>query len=311
MTDFPFFPEQASSIAVQIDAIYFVLIGLSLAFAVPVAVLIVFFAVRYRRGKLVDRSNPLHESLKVEFAWSFIPFVLGMIMFGWGAYVYYQYAFPPADTLDIYIIGKQWMWQVQHPSGKTEINDLHIPVNQPVKLIMTSQDVIHSYYIPAFRVKQDVLPGRYTTLWFEATKTGDYHLFCAEYCGTDHSRMGGTVTVMEPIEYQRWLSGSANNNEPLEVVGARLFEEQGCASCHSGADNARGPSLAGIFGEEVELQDGRTVVVDEAYLRESIVNPQAKIVAGYSPIMPTFEGIISEEGLVQLVAYIKSLENNQ
>ena len=302
MTDFPFFPEQASTIAVQIDAIYFVLIGLSLAFAVPVAIFIIFFAARYRQGRPVDRSRPLHESFKIEFAWSFIPFLLGMGMFSWGAFVYYNYSRPPADTLDIYVVGKQWMWHIQHPSGKSEINDLHIPVNQPVKLIMTSQDVIHSYYLPAFRVKQDVLPGRYTTLWFEATKTGEYHIFCAEYCGTDHSVMGGTVYVMEQIDYQRWLSNDAGN-VPLEVAGQRLFEEQGCASC--------GPSLAGIFGQQVKLQDGRTVVVDEAYVRESIVNPQAKIVAGYTPVMPTFDGLISEEGLLQLIAYIKSLPASQ
>jgi len=310
MRDFPFFPEQASTIAVQIDAIYFVLIGLSVAFAVPVAIAIIFFAIRYRQGKQVDRSNPLHESLKIELAWSFIPFVLGMSSFRWGAYVYYQYSAPPADTMDIYIIGKQWMWQAQHPSGKSEINDLHIPVDQPVKLIMTSQDVIHSYYIPAFRIKQDVLPGRYTTLWFEATKPGEYHLFCAEYCGTEHSRMGGTVYVMEQLEYQRWL-GDSVSSEPLDLAGARLFEQQGCKSCHSGQPNALGPSLSGIFGEEVELQDGQTVVVDEAYLRESIVNPQARLVSGYAAIMPTYEGIISEEGLLQLVAYIKSLANSQ
>jgi len=310
MTDFPFFPERASSIAAQIDALYFVLIGLSLAFAVPVAIFIIFFAIRYRRGNAVNRTKILEESFKLEFAWSFIPFMLGMTIFGWGAFVYYNYATPPQDTLDIYIIGKQWMWQAQHPSGKSEINDLHIPVNRPVKLIMTSQDVIHSFYIPAFRVKQDVLPGRYTTLWFEATKTGEYHLFCAEYCGTEHSLMGGTVYVMEQSDYQRWLSGSAGN-QPLEVAGQQLFQQQGCETCHSGQPDARGPSLTGIFGQEAQLEDGRTVEVDESYLRESIVNPQAKIVAGYAPIMPTYDGLLSEEQLSQLIAYIKSLEETQ
>ena len=310
MSDFPFFPEQAPSIAAQIDALYFVLIGLSFAFAVPVAIFIIFFAIRYRRGQVVNRTKILEESFRLEFAWSFIPFVLGMTMFSWGAFVYYNYSVPPEDTLDINVIGKQWMWHVQHPSGKSEINDLHIPVNRPIKLIMTSQDVIHSYFIPAFRVKQDVLPGRYTTLWFEAIKTGEYHMFCTEYCGTEHSRMGGTVYVMEQSDYQRWLSGSAGN-EPLEVAGERLFQQQGCETCHSGQPGARGPSLAGIFGEEAALEDGRTVAVDEGYLRESIVNPQAKIVAGYAPIMPTYDGLLTEEQLLQLVAYIKNLEENQ
>ncbi len=310
MTDFPIFPEQASSIAAQIDALFLVLTGLSLAFAVPVVIFLIFFAVRYRQGQRVDRSKRIYESFKVEFAWSFIPFMLGMTMFGWGAFVYYHYATAPEDTLDIYVIGKQWMWHVQHPSGKSEINDLHIPVNRPIKLIMTSQDVIHSYFIPAFRIKQDVLPGRYTTLWFEATKPGEYHMFCTEYCGTEHSRMGGTVYVLEQNEYQRWLGGGAAV-EPLEVTGERVFQQQGCLSCHSGQPGALGPNLAGIFGHEVEFEDGSTTVVDESYLRESILNPQARIVAGYAPVMPTYENILSEDQVLQLVAYIKSLAATQ
>lgn len=310
MTDFPIFPEQASSIAAQIDALFLVLTGLSLAFAVPVVIFLIFFAIRYRQGQQVDRSKRIYESFKIEFAWSFIPFVLGMTIFGWGAFVYYHYATAPEDTLDIYIIGKQWMWHAQHPSGKSEINDLHIPVNRPIKLIMTSQDVIHSYFIPAFRVKQDVLPGRYTTLWFEATKTGEYHMFCTEYCGTEHSRMGGTVYVLEQNEYQRWLGGGAAV-EPLEVTGERVFQQQGCLSCHSGQPGALGPNLAGIFGHEVEFEDGTTATVDESYLRESILNPQARIVAGYAPVMPTYDNILSEDQLLQLIAYIKSLSATQ
>ncbi len=311
MKDFPFFPEQASTIAGQIDGLYFVLVGLSLVFALPIAAVIIFFMVRYRRGQKVSRSNQLHASLKLELAWSVIPLLLGFGVFGWGALVYFNWGNAPADALEVYVIGKQWMWQAQHPSGKREINNLHVPVNQPVKLIMTSQDVIHSFYIPAFRVKQDVLPGRYTTLWFEATQTGDYHLFCAEYCGTEHSRMTGTITVMEQIEYQRWLSGGDTTSQPLATVGEQVFTQNGCDSCHSGLEGARGPSLTGLFGEEVMLQDGRTVVADELYLRESIINPQAKIAAGYPPIMPTYQDVLSEEQIFQLIAYIKSLSENQ
>lgn len=310
MTDFPIFPEAASTIATQIDALFLVLVGLSLAFAVPVVIFLIFFTIRYRHGQRVDRSKRIYESFKVEFAWSFIPFMLGMMMFGWGAFVYYNYATPPADTLDIYVIGKQWMWHVQQPSGKSEINALHVPVNRPVKLIMTSQDVIHSFFVPAFRVKQDVLPGRYTTLWFEATKTGEYHLFCAEYCGTDHSLMGGTVYVMEQNEYQRWLGGGASA-EPLEVAGERLFHQQGCITCHSGQPGAVGPNLAGIFGQTVQLDNGSTAVVDEAYIRESILDPQAKTVAGYPKVMPTFQNNLSEDQILQLIAYIKSLSANK
>jgi cytochrome c oxidase subunit 2 len=310
MEDFPFFPEQASTIAGQIDGLYFLLVGLSFLFAIPVAILIIFFTIRYKREKSVNRSNPVHASLRLELLWSVIPFLLSLGVFGWGAWVYFGWGNAPADTLDIYIIGKQWMWQAQHPSGKREINNLHIPVNQPVKLIMTSQDVIHSYYIPDFRIKQDVLPGRYTTLWFEANKTGDYHLFCAEYCGTDHSRMTGTITVMNQLDYQRWLSGDTAN-QPLAEAGQQLFTQHGCNSCHSGEPDARGPTLAGLFGEEVRLQNGQTVVADEPYLRESILQPQAKIVAGYPPIMPTFQDILGEEEIIQLIAYIKSLEEDQ
>jgi cytochrome c oxidase subunit 2 len=270
---------------------------------------IIFFALRYRSGRNVDRTGRINESFKIEFSWSFIPFLMAMGIFTWSAVVYYNYASAPADALEIYVIGKQWMWHAQHPSGKTEINSLHVPVNQPVKLIMTSQDVIHDFYIPEFRVKQDVLPGRYTTLWFEATKTGEYHLFCAEYCGTEHAKMGGSVFVMDELEYQRWLIGAAGQS--MAEAGKALFEQRGCISCHSEQPGSIGPHVAGLFGATIELADGRTALADEAYLRESIVEPQAKVVAGYPPIMPTYDGIISEEGILQLVAYIKSLESNQ
>jgi len=310
MWDFPFFPEQASTFAGQVDAIFFVLMALSFVFGLPVAGLIVFFAIRYREGTDVNRTKLITEDLRLELSWSLIPFVLSLGVFGWAAVVYFDVMQPPPGTHDIYVIGKQWMWHSQHPTGKSEINALHIPVDQPVKLIMTSQDVIHDFYIPAFRVKQDVLPGRYVTMWFEATEPGEYHLFCAEFCGTEHSKMIGTVTVMEQIEYERWLAG--DSGEPLAVVGERLFQERGCASCHGvEAEGDRGPSLVGLFGSEVSLQDGRSVTADEAYLRESIVNPQAKVVAGFQPIMPTYEGQISEEGLIQLVAYIKTLQNSE
>jgi cytochrome c oxidase subunit 2 len=310
MWDFPFFPESASTVAPQVDAIFFTLTILSLVFSLPVAGLIVFFAIRYRESKEVNRTKLIVENFNLEFSWAFIPFLLAMGIFGWAAYIFVIIARPPADAMELYIVGKQWMWQAQHPSGKKEINQLHVPVNQPIKLIMISEDVIHSYFIPAFRVKQDVLPGRYTTLWFEATQTGEYHLFCTEYCGTEHAFMGGSVVVMERLEYERWLS-SGQTGEPLAVAGARLFDQRGCTSCHSGEPDARGPALAGLFEKEVPLEGGGTAIADEAYLRESILNPHTKIVEGYGPIMPTYEGIISEEGILQLVAYIKSLEEEQ
>jgi cytochrome c oxidase subunit 2 len=207
--------------------------------------------------------------------------------------------------MEIAVVGRQWMWKIQHPSGRREINELHVPVGAPVKLRIASQDVIHSFYIPAFRVKMDAVPGRYTQLWFEATKPGEYHLFCAEYCGTEHSRMIGKVVVMEPDQFQNWLGG-VTEETPVEA-GERLFAEFNCANCHTGGTRQRGPHLGGLFGKPVRLADGRTVTFDETYIRESIINPNAKIVAGYAPVMPTYRGQLSEEQLLQLVAYIRSL----
>lgn len=308
MSDFPLFPEQASTVAWQVDLIYFTLVALSVFFSVAVAAAIVFFALRYRKGADVDRSHPLTENTKLELTWSIIPFIMAMGVFGWAATVFVNIKTPPVDAMEVYVIGKQWMWHAQHPSGKSEINQLHIPVDTPVKLIMTSQDVIHDFFIPAFRVKQDVVPGRYTTLWFQATKTGEYHLFCAEYCGTEHSAMVGSVVVMEQGEYRAWLGGGGSSEEPLAVVGERLFTQNGCISCHSGQTGAIGPPIAttSLFGAEREFADGSTGTVDEAYIRESILNPQAKVVAGYPPVMPSYDGQLSEQSLLQLIEYIKS-----
>ncbi len=310
MDNFSFFPEQASTMAARIDSIYFTLVALSILFATLIAVFLVYFGIRYRRSAKTDRSNILYESMALEFGWSFIPFLMAMGIFGWSAFVYYDINRPPDDALEIYVIGKQWMWQIQHPLGKSEINELHVPINQPVKLIMTSQDVIHSFYIPAFRLKQDVLPGRYTTLWFQATQPGEYHLFCAEYCGTDHSQMIGKVVAMGQQEYERWLSGNVAS-ESMVDAGKRLFNDNGCSSCHLASGTGIGPALEGVFGSEVQLEGGGTVLADEAYLRESILDPQAKVVAGHQPVMPSYQGVISEGGVLQLVAYIKSLSNTQ
>jgi cytochrome c oxidase subunit 2 len=309
MNGIPIFPDQASTTAAQIDSIYFVLLGLSLVFAVLIAGFSIFFGIRYRKNTNVDRSNPVHESMLLEFSWSFIPFVLAMGIFGWSALVFVDIYSPPEDALEIYVVGKQWMWHIQHPLGKSEINELHVPIDQPVKLILTSQDVIHSFYVPAFRLKQDALPGRYTTMWFEATKPGEYHLFCAEYCGTDHSRMIGTVIAMEPQDYQSWLSGGGSG-ETMAEAGERLFNDNGCISCHAAAGGGIGPSMVGLFGTERMLESGSTVVADEIYLRESIIDPQAKIAAGYQPVMASYDGVLSEGGILQIIAYIKSLNDS-
>ena len=302
----PLFPEQASTVARQVDALYYFLIGVSTFFALLIASLVVYFAVRYRRRTEADRPEAIHGSLTLELAWTLIPFALTMVMFFWGARVFVTLRRPPDNALQVFVVAKQWMWKLQHLEGRREINQLHVPVGRAVKMTMTSEDVIHSFFVPAFRVKQDVLPGRYTTLWFEATKTGTYHLFCAEYCGTEHSAMIGQIIVMEPSEYQTWLSGGPVTAS-LASAGETLFTDLGCISCHRSDSGARGPQLVGLFGKRVQLQGGATLVVDENYLRESILDPQAKIVAGFQPIMPTFKGLVTEEQLMQLIAYIKSL----
>jgi cytochrome c oxidase subunit 2 len=303
---FPLFPEQASTMATRVDTLFFFLVAVSGFFVALIFSLIVVFAVKYRRRSENERPAPIEGNFWLEVVWSVIPLGLTMIMFVWGAIIYFDIFSPPNDALEVSIVGRQWMWKAQHPAGQSEINELHVPLGQPVKLTMTSEDVIHDFFLPAFRVKQDVLPGRYTTLWFEATKAGEYPLYCAEYCGTQHSGMIGRVVVLEPAEFQKWLSGGATGMSMADL-GAGLFQRFGCQTCHRAGGTTQGPSLTGVFGKTVKLESGATVIVDEDYIRESIIDPRAKIVAGYQPIMPTFKGLISEEGLLQLIAYIKSL----
>lgn len=303
---FQLFPEKASTIAGGVDNLYFFLLAVSAFFSALIFVLIFFFAIRYRRGKHDEVPKPVHGSLKLEIFWSVTPGLIALAMFVWGAAVYFRNYNPPEGAMEIFVVGKQWMWKLQHPEGQREINELHVPTGRPVKLTMASEDVIHSFYVPAFRVKQDVVPGKYTTMWFEADKPGKYHLFCAEYCGTQHSAMGGWVHVMKPVDYEKWLSGAATG-ETMPAAGERLFQQLGCVSCHRADAAGRGPGLQGIFGSQVLLQNGQKAVADEAYLREAILKPQAKIVAGYRTMMPTFQGQISEDGLMQIIAYLKSL----
>ncbi len=302
----PLFPDEASTMAGRVDALYFYLLAVSAFFTVLIFVMVLAFAVRYRRSRHPVPVE-IEGSMPLEVAWSVIPLVLAMVMFVWGASVFFALNRPPRGALEIYAVGKQWMWKFEHLDGHREINQLHVPVGRDVRLTMISQDVIHSFYVPAFRVKQDVLPGRYTTIWFQATKPGSYHLFCAEYCGTKHSGMIGQVVVMEPAQYQLWLAGGTGEGS-LAAGGQKLFRDLACDTCHRGDTGARGPDLAGLFGKPVILQAGNKVVADDSYIRESIVNPAGKVVFGYQPIMPTFQGQISEEGLLQLLAYIKALE---
>jgi cytochrome c oxidase subunit II len=300
----PLLPQQASLQAGQVDALYFFMVAVTAFFSLMIAGLIVFFAVKYRRRHDEEVGVAIHGSLALELLWTIIPFFIAMGMFGWGAKVFFDLYRVPAGAMEVFVVGKQWMWKVQHASGQREINELHVPVGRPVKLIMGSEDVIHSFYIPAFRVKADVIPGRYNTLWFQATKPGRYHLFCAEYCGTKHSGMIGSVVVLEQADYQVWLSGGPAADSPV-AAGEKLFQSLACNTCHM--PGGRGPVLANLFGHQVELQGGSKVLADEAYIRESIVQPGAKVVAGFQPVMPPFQGMVSEEQLLQLIAYVKSL----
>jgi len=310
MGNLSIFPARASTVAGEVDALYGFLLLVGIGMTVLIFFFVFFFAIKYRRKDPNERPRVIHGSLPLEIMWSVVPFMIMMIMFAWGTKLYFQNYTPPRkDTLDIYVTGKQWMWKVQYPDGQREINELHVPVGRAVKLTLASEDVLHSFYLPAFRLKHDVVPGSYETFWFEATKPGRYHIFCAEYCGTNHSRMVGWVTVMEPAEYEAWLSGG-NAGGSLVAQGEKLFQQYGCVSCHLTETQGRCPSLRNVFGNPVVLDDGRTVLADEAYVRESILNPNAKIVKGYHrDIMPVFQGQISEEGLLQLIVYVKSLSS--
>jgi cytochrome c oxidase subunit 2 len=311
LTRLQLFPEQASTLAPQTDALLLFLLGITAFFVTLIAGSIIVFMLYYRRRDPHAVPPAIHGSLALEVAWSVVPFVLVMIVFFWGARLYATIARPPDDAINIDVVGKQWMWKVQHMEGRREINELHIPVGKPVKLTMTSEDVIHAFYVPAFRTKQDVVPGRYSTTWFEATKAGSYHLFCAEYCGTIHSGMIGRVVAMEPAEFQAWLqTGEAGAGPALTPVaaGQALFQAQGCPSCHAAGAGQRGPQLVGLFGSTVQFEGGGSAVADETYLRESILRPQAHLVAGYPAIMPTYQGLLTEENVMQLIAYIKSLK---
>ncbi len=306
MGKFQLFPEQASTLAPEVDHLLYFLLAITVFFTVLIFGAIFYFAIRYRRRSENELPHVAHTGYTLEILWSVIPFGLTMVMFTWGASIFFTASKPPNDAIQIYAVGKQWMWKLEHVEGQREINELHIPVGTPVRLTMTSEDVIHSFFVPAFRTKQDVLPGRYTTTWFNPTKPGKYHLFCAEFCGNNHSGMIGWVYVMEPKDYQNWLSGGASEGSMAEN-GKKLFEQLACSNCHKDDNSGRGPSLVGVYGKQVQLAGGGTVKADEAYFRESILQPQAKVVAGFEPVMPTFQGLVTEEQVVQLVEYVKSI----
>ena len=303
--EFPLWPERASTFAGPVDMLFIALIIVTGAVSLLIWLVIFTFAIKYRRRPDNELAQEYEPPQILEIGWIVIPTIIFIGFFLWGAWLFFREQRVPDNALDVYATSRQWMWKFQHAGGQREINTLHVPVNSPVRITMASEDVIHSLWFPAFRVKADVLPSRYRTMWFQATKTGTFHIFCAEYCGTQHSGMIGSIVVLAPAQYETWMSGGSTG--PLSATGEKVFAELGCATCHRSDAQGRGPNLQGLFGKPVRLQDGRTVVADENYIRESILDPGAKIVNGYKPVMPTFQGLLSEEQLNALVAYLKSL----
>jgi cytochrome c oxidase subunit 2 len=304
LTELPFWPQEASTVAGNVDALTMFIALVTAFFSILIFLLILYFSIHYRRrpGRV---AVPMNASLPLEVLWTVVPLGLTAVMFTWGSGLYMHNQQDPPNAMNIYVVGKQWMWTVEHLEGRREIGELHVPAGRPVKLILASQDVIHDFFIPAFRVKQDVVPGRYTTMWFEASRIGNYRFVCAQYCGTQHSGMIGRVIVMEPQEYQAWLASGAD--DPPAIAGERLFHTFSCAGCHELQPTQKGPPLIGMYGKSVRMESGATVAFDDAYIRESILNPNDQVVEGYRPIMPTFRNQLTEDEIIQLIAYIRSL----
>jgi len=303
------FPQQASTLAADVDALYLFILAVTAFFGILTTVVVIYFAAKYRTEDPLKVGARIHGSIPLELAWSVIPFLITIVIFVWSAHVFFDLYRPPDQTLEIYATGKRWMWKFQHLDGQNEINELHVPAGRAVKVTFTSEDVLHSLFFPAFRTKADAIPGRYSTVWFTPTIIGEHHIFCAEYCGTNHSGMIGKVVVMEPTAYEAWLTGTVAGGS-LAQRGERLFSDLACNTCHLSDGRGRGPSLANKFGASERLTGGATVAIDEAYVRESILRPQAKLVDGYQPLMPTFQGLVSEENVMALVEYVKSLRAN-
>ena len=304
-------PDEASTIAPGVDHLLYAVTAVTAGVGIAIFVAMIVLGIRYREGSSAPRAEDVPAAQararrRVEIAWTLTPLLLFLGAFAWGARLYVLRAHAPADAMEIFVVAKQWMWKLQHPGGQREIDELHVPRGQPIKLVMTSEDVIHSFFVPAFRLKQDVLPDRYTELWFTPTQTGRFHLFCAEYCGTDHAHMGGDIVVMEPADFARWLAAH-NAGTDMAMRGEARFREYGCSGCHGQNAVVHAPNLAGVYGKPVPLADGTTVVADERYLRDSILLPLKEVAAGYEPIMPSFAGKIGEDDILDLIAYIKSL----
>lgn len=307
-THFAVFPPEASTIAPYADALYFALVGMTITGVLLVLSMVLVFSIRYRKDRHPEAVQ-MEGSTLLEATWTLIPLGIFLVFFVWGALLYFRIFNAPPNSMNVYVVGKQWMWKAEHPGGQHEINALHIPAGRPVQVTLISQDVFHSFSIPAFRVKREAIPGRYTTVFFQATKPGRYHLFCTQYCGTEHSGMVGWIYVMSPSDYRAWAAGNTSGAS-LAQNGERLFAVMGCNACHAGNAQARGPNLYGLYNSRVRMTDGTTMVANEGYLREKILNPSLHVPAGFVPIMPNYQGQISEEGIIELIEYIKSLNSN-
>ena len=308
---FAILPPQASTIASTVDVLTLSLLGLCGVVALGVCVTILYFVIRYHEGSKANRSRKRHDGWKLEILWTILPLGIFILLFAYGAYTYMEMHSIPPGAMEVYVTGKQWMWKFQHPNGTQELGELHVPVGKPIELVMTSEDVIHSFFVPAFRMKQDVLPGRYTYTWFQATRPGRYHLFCTQFCGTHHAVMGGEIIVLPEALYQQWESTGVtqallHGDGNMIARGKKVFERHGCVSCHGVGSSIPAPSLDGLFGSKVLLDNGESLIADENYIRESILEPQAKIVAGYKNIMPSFQGQLSDDEIISLIEYIKS-----
>jgi cytochrome c oxidase subunit 2 len=302
----PILPQSASTQAANLDWLTAILMAALLAVLALVFGLMLIYCVRYRASSDADRSGRLRKTWRLETAWTIATFIVFLGAFAWGADLYVGQHRPSKAADDIFVVGKQWMWKVEHPGGQREIDELHLPVGRPVRLVLASQDVIHSFYVPAFRLKQDVVPGRYEYLSFTPVKAGRFRILCAEFCGTEHSHMGGWVTVMEPDDFARWLEAQGGGSS-LAKEGEALFRQYGCSGCHSPGSTVHAPTLEGLYGRPVPLQDGSMTVANDAYLRDSILLPKRQVAAGYPAIMPSFAGQIGEEDLLRIIAYLKSI----
>lgn len=296
---------EASSVAPRVDVLFWYMVGLCGFVALGIFATMVYFGIKYRKGSPADRTGKHKQSIGIEVTWTLVPFGMFLAVFIWSLFVFARLHSPPRDAQTVYVVAKQWMWKIQHSGGQREINVLHVPLGQPIRLVMISQDVIHSFGLPAFRLKQDVLPGSYTNLWFTPTETGRFSFFCDQYCGLDHSKMVGEVVVMPPAAYARWLEQNPGP-ENVAARGAALFRSRGCSGCHGANASVHAPDLDGLYGRTVHLADGSTVIADDRYIHDSILLPDKQVVAGFAPIMPSFEGQLSEEEILELVAYIKA-----